>query len=168
MHALFPLCQRSGIILQGNSFSLLRKTCKQHGSWTSCLLLKSVTPKHLVTWKEVLILLTSELSLGYSLIWASTCSGICSSTDCKWTSIPRLTFMGCRGTGCLTMVFSTGCIRISALGAWSTWLPTTPTPLPSPPLPPFFPDFWCLKSCFSHILTPLFSFSWGCTVTFSP
>ena len=33
------------------------------------------------------------------------------STGYRWISAPPWTSMGCRGTACLTMVFSTGCIR---------------------------------------------------------
>ena len=52
---------------------------------------------------------------GHSLLWASTCPGEGSSTDCKWISAPPCTSLGCRGTACLTMVFTTGCRGISAL-----------------------------------------------------
>jgi len=45
---------------------------------------------------------------GHSLLWASTYSGVASSTGCRWVSAPLLTSMGCRGTACLTMVCSTG------------------------------------------------------------
>lgn len=43
------LASSQGTMLQGNPLSVLRQTCKQYGSWTSCLLLKLMTPKHLVT-----------------------------------------------------------------------------------------------------------------------
>ena len=51
---------------------------------------------------------------GYSLLRASTCSGLGSSMGSRWRSAPLWTFMGCWGTACLTMVFSMGCRGISA------------------------------------------------------
>ncbi|KAK4826739.1 LOW QUALITY PROTEIN: hypothetical protein QYF61_010992 [Mycteria americana] len=43
-----------------------------------------------------------------------TCSSVGSSMGCRWIPAPPLTSMGCRGTACLTMVFTTGCRGISA------------------------------------------------------
>jgi len=59
---------------------------------------------------------------GQSLLWASTCCGVGSSPGCRWVSLPPLASMGCRGTACLTTVFTTGCRGISALA------PATPPP----------------------------------------
>ena len=62
---------------------------------------------------------------GHSVLRASTCSGVGSSTGCRWISAPPWTSMGCRGTACLTMVFTTGCRGISLCsGAWSTSSPS--------------------------------------------
>ena len=62
---------------------------------------------------------------GHSVLRASTCSGVGSSTGCRWISAPPRTSMGCRGTACRTMVFTTGCRGISLCsGAWSTSSPS--------------------------------------------
>ena len=74
---------------------------------------------------------------GHSLLWASTCAGVGSSTGCRRISATPLPSMGCRGTACLTMVFTTGCRGISAL------VPGAP-----PPLLLHWPR--CLQGCSSH------------------
>ena len=76
---------------------------------------------------------------GHSLLRASACSGVGSSTGCRWISAPPWTSMGCRGTACLTVVFPMGCRGISA-----------PAPPPAPSLT--LVSAWLF---FSHILTPL-------------
>ena len=71
---------------------------------------------------------------GQSLIWASTWSSMGSST-------------GCRGTACLTTVFSAGCRSISA-------------PAPgAPPPSPFSLTFVSTELLLSRIATPLFCFN---------
>jgi len=73
----------------------------------------------------------------------STCSSVWSSMACRWTSAPLWTSMGCGGTACLTMVFSTGSRGISA-------------PAPGAPRPP--PSSLTLVSAelfLSDVLTPL-------------
>ena len=80
---------------------------------------------------------------GHSLLQTSTCSGTGSSMCCRWTSAPRWTSMGCRGTACLTMVFITGCRAI-----------TVPAPGASPP-PPSSLTLVSAELFPSHILTPL-------------
>jgi len=62
---------------------------------------------------------------GHSLLQASTCSVVGSSTGCRWRSAPPWTSMDCRGTACLTMAFTMGCRGISALA------PGAPPPSPS-------------------------------------
>ncbi|KAK4825641.1 hypothetical protein QYF61_001426, partial [Mycteria americana] len=62
---------------------------------------------------------------GHSLFQASTCSSMEFSTCCNWIPPPPWTSMGCRGTACLTMVFTMGCRGISAL------VPGAPPPPPS-------------------------------------
>jgi len=53
----------------------------------------------------------------------STYLNVVSSMGCKWISAPPLISMGCKGTACLSMVFTTGCRGIY-------------TPAPgAPPLP---------------------------------
>ncbi|XP_049649850.1 uncharacterized protein LOC126035357 [Accipiter gentilis] len=74
----------------------------------------------------------------------STSSGVGSSTGCRRISAPPWTSMDCRGTACLTMVFTTGCRGISAL-------------VPGAPPPPPSSLTWVSAGLFlSHILTPLF------------
>jgi len=51
----------------------------------------------------------------HSLLQASTCSSVGSSTGCRWISAPPWTSMGCRGRSCLTMVFTMGCRGTSGL-----------------------------------------------------
>jgi len=61
---------------------------------------------------------------GHSLLRVSICCGTGSSVGCRWINAPPWISKGCRETACLTMVFFTGCRRIS-----------TPVPgalLPSP------------------------------------
>ena len=80
---------------------------------------------------------------GHSLLWASPCSSVGSSLGCRWRSAPLWTSMGCRGTACLTMVFSSGCRGTSA---------------PAPGAPPHLPSALTLVPAglfLSHILTPL-------------
>jgi len=59
---------------------------------------------------------------GHSLLWASTCSSVGSSMGYRWKSAPLRTSPGCRGTACLTIVFSTG---------RSALVPGAPPPSPS-------------------------------------
>jgi len=82
----------------------------------------------------------SQPPSGIHLLWHGV-----PSTGCRWRSAPPWTSMGCRGTACLTMVFSTGCRGISA-------------PAPGAPPPP--PSSLALVSAelfLSHRLTPLSS-----------
>jgi len=79
---------------------------------------------------------------GHSLFWASTCSGVVSSTDCRWISAPPWTSMGCRGTSALT--------------------PETPPPLPSSL------TLVSTELFLSHILTPLSGYKCCSAVTFPP
>jgi len=51
---------------------------------------------------------------GHSLVRAAPCSSMGSSPGCRWGSALAWTFMGCRDTACLTMVYSTGYRGISA------------------------------------------------------
>jgi len=74
-------------------------------------------------------------------LWASTYSIMASSTGCRWISAPPWTSMGCRGTACLTMIFSTGC-------------PSAPVP-GAPPLPPSSLTLVSAEQFLSHILPPL-------------
>ena len=61
-------------------------------------------------------LLQHGLSMGSQLpSGTSTCSNVGSAMGCRWVSAPPWTSMDCRGTTCLTMVFTTGCRGISAL-----------------------------------------------------
>jgi len=79
----------------------------------------------------------------HSLLWASTCSSVGSSKDCRWISVPLWTSMDCRGITYLTMVFFTGCRGICA---------------PVPGAPPPSPASRTLLSAelfLSHILIPL-------------
>jgi len=63
------------------------------------------------------------------------------STGCRWRSAPLWTSMDCRGTACLTMVFSMGCRGISA-------------PVPgSPPPPPSSLTLVSAEWFCSHIVT---------------
>ncbi|KAM9591150.1 uncharacterized protein ACIBXB_006064 isoform 2-T2 [Morphnus guianensis] len=80
---------------------------------------------------------------GHSLLREPTCSGVGSSTGCRWRSAPPWTSLDCRGTACLTMVFTMGCRGISAL-------------VPGAPPPP--PSSLTLVSAglfLLHVLTPL-------------
>ncbi|KAM9590949.1 uncharacterized protein ACIBXB_005997 [Morphnus guianensis] len=80
---------------------------------------------------------------GHSLLQEPTCSSVGSSLGCRWISAPLWTCMDCRGTACLTMVFTTGCRGISA-------------PAPGAPPPP--PSSLTLVSAglfLLHVLTPL-------------
>jgi len=60
----------------------------------------------------------------HSLLWASTCSGMGSSMGCWWKSAPPWTSMGCRGTTCITMAFSTVCRGISVLASGAPFSPS--------------------------------------------
>ena len=81
---------------------------------------------------------------GVRLLWTSPCSSVGSSPGCRWISAPPWTSMGCRGTACLTVVFSTGCRGIS-------------TPVPGvPPLPPSALTLLSAELFLSHIVIPLF------------
>jgi len=63
------------------------------------------------------------------------------SMGCRWVSAPPWTSMGCRGTACLTMVFSMGCKGNLFSGILSTFFP-------------FFTDLG-VCSCFSHFISLL-------------
>ncbi|NXW38117.1 IL6RB protein, partial [Phaetusa simplex] len=63
--------------------------------------------------------------------WASNCSGIGSSTGCKWISAPLWTSMGYRGTACLAMVFTMDFRGISAPVAGASPPPPSSLTLPS-------------------------------------
>uniref|UniRef100_A0A8B9RQG0 Amidophosphoribosyltransferase n=1 Tax=Accipiter nisus TaxID=211598 RepID=A0A8B9RQG0_9AVES len=80
---------------------------------------------------------------GHSLLRASTCSGVGSSPGCRWRSAPPWTSLGCRGTACLTRVFTTGCRGIFA-----------PAPGASPP-PPSALTLVSAGLFLLHVLTPL-------------
>jgi len=54
---------------------------------------------------------------------ASTCSSLEFSMDCRSVSFPPWTSMDCKGTACLTMVFTTGCRGISAPVSGTALLP---------------------------------------------
>ena len=54
-----------------------------------------------------------------------------------WIAAPPWSSMGCRGTTCITMVFSMGRRGVSA------WTPGAPPPL-------LLLWSWCLQGCFSH------------------
>ena len=86
----------------------------------------------------------------------STCSGVGSSRGYRWASFPPWTSLGCRGTACLTMVFTTGCRGISA-----------PAPGASPP-PPSSLTLGSAGLFLSHVLTPLSGCSFCVTATFFP
>ncbi|KAM9647659.1 uncharacterized protein ACIBXB_011011 [Morphnus guianensis] len=88
---------------------------------------------------------------GHSLLREPTCSGVGSSTGCRWISAPLWTSMDCRGTACLTMVFTTGCRGISA-----------PAPGASPP-PPSSLTLVSAGLFLLHVLTPLS----GCRIPLS-
>ena len=64
--------------------------------------------------------------------------------------------MGCRGTACLTMVFTTGCRGISALAPGA------------PPPPPSSLTLVSAELFLSHLLTPLCSCNCYCAETSSP
>jgi len=77
----------------------------------------------------------------HSLLWVRPlCSGMGSFVGRRWISDPPWTSTGCRGTVCLTMVFSTGC-RECLLQRLEHCLPC------------FSPGSWCLL--FLSHLTPL-------------
>ena len=80
---------------------------------------------------------------GHSLLRASTCSGVRSSTGCRWISAPPLTSVGYRRTAFLTMVLSTGSRGISAR-----------VPEAHPP-PPSSLTLLSAELFLSHILSPL-------------
>jgi len=80
---------------------------------------------------------------GHSLLRASTCPGVGSSTGCRWGSAPPWASMGCRGTACLTMVFITACRGSSALAPGA------------PPAPPSELTLVSAELFLSHCLTPL-------------
>lgn len=42
--------------------------------------------------------LQCRLPIGSSLLWASPCCGVESSTGCRWICVPPWTYMDCRGT----------------------------------------------------------------------
>jgi len=66
------------------------------------------------------------------------------SMGCRWMSAPPWTFMDCRGTTCLTMVFITSCREKSLRWCLEHLLPL------------LLHWSWCLQSCFlSHCLTAL-------------
>jgi len=76
---------------------------------------------------------------GRSLLWRGV-----PSTGYRWRSTPLWTSMDCRGTSCLTMVFSTSCKeRLSALT------------FQEPPPPPSSLTLVSAELFLSHRLTPL-------------
>jgi len=75
----------------------------------------------------------------------STCSSVGPSTACRWLSAQLWTVVGCRGTACLTLVFTTGCRGISALVPGAMPPPLSSLTLLSPEL------------FVSHVVTPSFS-----------
>ena len=124
-------------LLQCGSFpraAVLHKLL-QHGSFPQCAVLQEHTAPawvpHGVTsparkpapWAPVstdpLVLpgacSSAGFPRGHSLLREPTCSGVGSSTGCRWISAPPWTSMVCRGTACLTRVFTRGCRGISAL-----------------------------------------------------
>ncbi|XP_049649808.1 uncharacterized protein LOC126035336 [Accipiter gentilis] len=79
---------------------------------------------------------------GHSLLREPTCSGVGSSTGYRWISAPPWTSLDCRGTACLTRVFTTGCRGIFA-----------PAPGASPP-PPSSLTLVSAGLFLLHVLTP--------------
>jgi len=78
------------------------------------------------------------------LLCTSTCSDMGSSMGCRWISGSLWTLMGCRGTTCLTVVFSRVCRRISAQVPGE------------PPTPPSLLTLVSAELFLSRVLTPLF------------
>jgi len=89
----------------------------QRGAWAPVFTGPQVLPKACSS---------AESPYGHSLPWPSTCSSIVLQNLTMQVSICflLLTSMGCMGTACLTMVFTTGCGGISA--------PAPGAPLPHP------------------------------------
>jgi len=85
----------------------------------------------------------------------STCSGVGSSMGWTWISAPPWTFMCCRGTACLTMVFTMGCRRIYALASGA----------PPPSLSSL--TLVSVELFLSHLLSPLSCCNCCCAATFS-
>ena len=88
-------------------------------------------------------MLEQGLPWGHSLLRASTCSSVGSSTGFRWVSAPLWTSMGYGRTACLTTVFFTGCRGISALAPGATPPPALSLTLVSADL------------FLSHVLPPL-------------
>jgi len=89
---------------------------------------------------------------GHSLLWASTCSGVLSSTGCRWISAPLWTPWAAEGQPASPL---SGCRGISA-------------PVPgAPPPPPSSVTLVSAKLFLSHFLTPL-CFGFCCGAVFSP
>ncbi|KAM9590844.1 uncharacterized protein ACIBXB_005893 [Morphnus guianensis] len=139
----FTNCSSMGPFHGVQSF---RSTLLQHGSPTG----SQVLPENLLhgllsTDPQVLPGACSSAGFprGHSLLWEPTCSGVGSSTGCRWISAPPRTSMDCRGTACLTMVFTTGCRGISALAPGA------------PPPPPSSLTLVSAGLFLLHVLTPL-------------
>jgi len=99
-------------------------------------------------------LLLWRISTSCSLLRdTSTCSGVGSSTGCRWISVPPWTSIGCSSTIHITVVFTRGCRVTSAPGTGA--LPPLPSSLTSA----------SAKLILSHILTPLSS---SCCAVFLP
>jgi len=82
----------------------------------------------------------SQLPSGIHLLWLGV-----PSMGCRWISAPAWTSTGCRGTACLTRVFSTVCRGTSALVPGA------------PPAPAFSLTLVSAELFLSHILTPFSS-----------
>jgi len=104
-----------------------RNRLLQRGSTTGSHVLPANLLQHGLLSPQVLAVTCSKTGSpwGHSLLQASTCSGVRSFTGCRWMSAALWTSMGCRRTACLTMVFTMGCRRSSALA------PGAPPPPPS-------------------------------------